>query len=95
MQQFLLIELGKLATLMAVQSAFDYILPIIGSLVSGLTVGGVTYRLLYKVLDGCISILLYFALTKLGSNPQSNTLGMKEPTITIPMRFLFNMIKLT
>jgi hypothetical protein len=35
MQTFLLFELGKLATLMAVQSAFDYILPIIGSLVSG------------------------------------------------------------
>ena len=53
MQQFLLIELGKLATLMAVQSAFDYILPIIGSLVSGLTAGGITYRLLYRVLDSC------------------------------------------
>jgi hypothetical protein len=32
---------------------------------------------------------------KMGSNPQSNTLEMKEATITIPMRFLFNMIKLT
>jgi uncharacterized protein (DUF697 family) len=53
MQKFLLIELGRLATLMAVQSAFDYILPIIGSLVSGLTAGGVTYRLLHRVLDGC------------------------------------------
>ena len=53
MRQFLLIELGKLATLMAVQSAFDFIIPVIGSLVSGLTAGGVTYRLLHRILDGC------------------------------------------
>ena len=53
MQTFLLFELGKLVTLMAVQSAFDYILPFIGSLVSGLTAGGITYRLLHRVLDSC------------------------------------------
>ena len=53
MQQFLLIELGKLGTLMAVQSTFYFILPVIGCVVSGLTAGGVTYRLLNRVLDGC------------------------------------------
>ena len=47
------IHLGKLGTLMTVQSSLDFIFPIIGSVVSGLTAGSVTYKLLTRILKGC------------------------------------------
>jgi uncharacterized protein (DUF697 family) len=53
MQTFVIIQMGKLGTILAVQSAFDFIFPIIGSVVSGLTAGGVTYKLLTRILNGC------------------------------------------
>jgi len=53
MQTFVIIQLGKFGTLMAIESALDFIFPIIGSMVSGLTAGTVTYRLLTRILDGC------------------------------------------
>jgi len=53
MQKFVIIQLGKLRTLLAVQSIYDIIFPIIGSVVSGLTAGKVTHNLLTRILDGC------------------------------------------
>ena len=53
METFVIIQLGKLRTLMPVQSEFQFILHIIGSLVSGLTAGTVTFTLLTRILDGC------------------------------------------
>jgi uncharacterized protein (DUF697 family) len=53
MRTFVIIQMGKLGAIMAVQSAFDFIFPIIGSAVSGLTAGTVTYKLLTRILNGC------------------------------------------
>ena len=38
---------------MVIESAFDFVCPILGSVVSGLTAGAVTYNLLTRMLDGC------------------------------------------
>ena len=38
---------------MVIESGFDFICPILGSVVSGLTAGTVTFTLLTRILDGC------------------------------------------
>ena len=53
MRALVFTQLGKLGTLMVIQSGFDFIWPILGSLVSGFTAGGVTFHLLTRMLDGC------------------------------------------
>ena len=53
MERFVIMQLGKLRTLMAVQNAIGLTLPFIGPVVSGLTAGKVTNDLLTQILDGC------------------------------------------
>ena len=53
MHVFVIIQLGKLGALMTIQSALDFIFPIIGSIVSGATAFAVTHNLLNRILDGC------------------------------------------
>jgi hypothetical protein len=52
MQTFVILQLGKLGTLMAIKSALDCNFPIIGSM-SGVADFPVTYSLLTRILDGC------------------------------------------
>ena len=53
MRTFVITQLGKLGKLMVIESVFDFVCPILGSVVSGLTAGAVTYTLLTRMLDGC------------------------------------------
>ena len=53
MQTFVILQLGKLGTLMAIESALDFIFPVLGSIVSGATAFAVTRSLLTRILDGC------------------------------------------
>jgi GTP-binding protein EngB required for normal cell division len=53
MEGFVIIQLGKLQTLMAVQNTLGVIPPFIGPVVSGSTAGKVTHNLLTRILDGC------------------------------------------
>jgi GTPase SAR1 family protein/uncharacterized protein (DUF697 family) len=50
---FVITQLGILGKLMVIESGFDFICPILGSVVSGLTAGTVTFTLLTRILDGC------------------------------------------
>ena len=53
MEIFVIIQLGKLQTLMAVQNAINLTLSVIGPVVSGLTAGNFTHNLLTQILDDC------------------------------------------
>ena len=53
MRKFVILQLGELVTLMAIESVLEMIFPLLGSLVSGLTAGEVTHNLLTRILDGC------------------------------------------
>jgi hypothetical protein len=53
MEIFVIIQLGKLRALMAVQNTIDFTLSFIGPVVSGLTAGNVTHNLLTQILDDC------------------------------------------
>jgi hypothetical protein len=53
MQRFVVIQLGKLRTLMTEQSAFGPIPAFFGPVVCGLTAGKVTHNLLNRILDDC------------------------------------------
>jgi hypothetical protein len=53
MRRVVITLLGKLGKLMVIESVFDLMCPILGSVVSGLTAGAVTYKLLTRILDGC------------------------------------------
>jgi GTP-binding protein EngB required for normal cell division/uncharacterized protein (DUF697 family) len=50
---FVITQLGILGKLMVIESGFDLICPILGSVVSGLTAGTVTFTLLTRILNGC------------------------------------------
>ena len=69
MQTFVIQELRKLGTLMAIESALDWIFPIIGSIVSGGTAFAVTRSLLTRILDDCRddAKLVYFHLMKVNA----------------------------
>jgi hypothetical protein len=53
MRRLVITLLGKLGKLMVIESVFDLMCPILGSVLSGLTAGTVTYKLLTRILDGC------------------------------------------
>ena len=53
MTTFVITQLGTLGKLMTTQSGLDFIWPIRGSVVSGLTARTVIYNLLTRILDGC------------------------------------------